>query len=91
MLHNKRYIKYIFLFRTIMMADALSFQVVIDLFFCTKLCFFVTKIGVERQPGLNFATSSFIYLYLQSLYSLFSTFPIRTSRGRGMTYLSPLN
>ena len=47
-----------------MMADALSFQVVIDFFFCTKSCFFVTKIGVERLRGLNFATSSIYNHYI---------------------------
>ena len=77
------------------MADFLSFQVVVDLrFFLYKIffvcvCVCVTKIGVERL--LNFVTLSLVYLYWQSLSFLFSILPTRTSHGRGMTYLSPVN
>ena len=93
MLHNKSLKTFFSLHLTISMVDLLSFQVVVDLrfFFVQNLffCVCVTKIGVERL--LNFVTLSLIYLYWQSLYFLFSIFPTRTSRGRGMTYLSPLN
>ena len=91
MLHNKSLKIFVSLYLTISMADFLSFQVLVDLrfFFVQNLFFCVTKIGVERL--LNFVNLIFIYLYWQSIYFFFSIFPTRTSRGRGMTYLSPLN
>ena len=87
MLHNKSLKIYFFVSYY---NDGWRF-IVSGFFFVQNLGFFVTKIGVERLRGLNFVTLFFIYLYLPSLYFLFLTFPTRTSRGRGMTYLSPLN